>query len=197
MRLRFLTPWLVGAFLVGGVLAALPRVRAAEGAAVPAPSAELPATAWRTLSQPVDGFVVPLPGVPRATTQDALTPIGGIAYHSFTLQAKDGVGYSVYWFDYPPWVLQLKTPAQLLQQAADWLVRTMDGRLTGQGTLTTGRVPGRWVSLSGPGQAVQARFYLSGARLYQVEAAVPSAVMAGPDVRIFLASFRLLRRTPG
>lgn len=146
-------------------------------------------TKWETVSEP--GFTVEMPGKPQKQVQ----PAGPLTMNSYLVDKGDE-GYMMAYSDIPKNVADMVTnPEQFLNNGKEGMIRTFNGKLSGERQASIGNHPGK--EFSGEGNtkgkdiAFTARVYWVKPRLYQVVYMREKSKAASPDGQKFLDSFKL------
>jgi hypothetical protein len=155
-------------------------------------------TKWETVSE--GDMTVQMPGTPQKQTQSVDTPVGPVAFNTWTAQNGDEafiVGYN----DFPDGpATRNANPEDLLNRARDGALQNVNGKVKSEKPLTMNGHPGK--EFSGEGTASEggkqqeatftARVYWVPPRLYQVLYVSPKS-SSGPSEngQKFLDSFQL------
>jgi hypothetical protein len=153
------------------------------------------ATEWDEFAARDASFSIRTPG-PLEVSIDTIDTPFGVVRSVRHLHADDERSFGVSYADYPEALLRQSTAAELLDDARERTITSLDAKLLGEETIELGRFAGRSLRLEAAGGAitVQSRLYMVRSRLYHVVAVTRRDEAASPDVRRFLDSFQLLRR---
>ena len=161
-------------------------------------------TQWETVSE--SGFTVRMPGKPSKRTQSMDTAVGKIQLTTLAAE-KGGEAFIVGYNDFPDSpAVRDRDPEELLNNARDGAVRTVNGKVTSEKAITMNGHPGKEFSGEGISQEADSsgkrqeftfteRIYWVVPRLYQVLYIRPKTTAApSDDGQKFLDSFRLTEK---
>lgn len=145
---------------------------------------------WKEVVSNAGAFRVWLPGNPEISNREIKTPVGNITTTTYQI-AHEGHFYNVAFNAYPAIPPE---PARTLDGVRDGIVKGVNGTLRSERRLKYREMPGREleIELSSEGLELRmhVRIFLSGRRLYQVQAAGAADVFAAERVNAFMNSFR-------
>jgi len=157
-------------------------------------SACYPTLDWREVASASGGYSVLMPAKPEHAQREIV--VGGVALAmSMASVRRDGMAFGAAYADIPAGYAR---PAELLAAARDALVRNIDGRITSAHEVTIDGAAGLEFSADGHvGERLMrlaARVFVANSRFYQVAVVGQRDRLADADIRLFLGSFRLLRK---
>jgi serine/threonine protein kinase len=150
---------------------------------------------WQSFSPPGGRFAVLLPGEPKAMNTVTETERGPIQNHTFTIETGANT-YAVSWFDFPGFVPEGPQIKESLEGGKKGLVTKLSPlKVLKETEISIDGFPGQEVVVENAEKKYRltARLYLVGQRTYTLLATTPLGQDNTPEVRHFLASFRLVR----
>jgi hypothetical protein len=204
-------PWWGWALAGGGTVVVLGVVTAVVIAwhfGRQTPVARTPSTATRALAPPATGTppgwqlfsppggrcTVLLPGEPKETKTVSQTERGPIETHTFALEAGANT-FGVSWFDFPGVIPQGPQIKGALEGGKKGLLENLGSiKVLKDEEITFDGFPGKQVIVENRDKkyTLTVRLYLIGQRTYTLMASAPLGQSDTPEVRRFLASFRLI-----
>jgi outer membrane lipoprotein-sorting protein len=132
---------------------------------VPPPGDENPV--WSEFHSEEGRFKLLMPTKPMAQTLTLETAQGQIVHHGFTA-ARGGLICIIDYADLPKPLIDPTTMKLLFDQARDEFLKTMEGKLSGETTISIEGHPGREVRIAFSGGEARANFFLVNERFYQL-----------------------------
>jgi hypothetical protein len=148
---------------------------------------------WQTLDE--TGFTVQMPGTPNKQTRSANAPTGSTTINTYSAEAQ-GEAFIVSYKEYTAEMADTASsdPEQFLNMASQSAVHNVDGKITGQRSVTLNGKPGKEIvgNTTKPQEGTFiARIYWDSPRLYQVLYLRPEGAAVSENGEKFLNSFQL------
>jgi len=151
-----------------------------------------PAPKWSEFSPPGGGFVVFMPGTPDRTDGDQIDPLSGAKIPIIVYGSADGAtAYSVGYFQYPPDLFNLYSPAELLALHHNSLVLHY-GQLDSDAPVTLSGNPGNDIVYQHDGEISHSRFFVVGNRGYHLLTSTRNLSESQDRIDQFFNSFQWL-----
>lgn len=180
-----------------------PKPQTQQSRPVQAQTQELVSKPWKEFVSIEGFFGVLSPGTPVRQSQQTDSAVGTLDYVTYILQTEAAVFYIAH-ADFPEVPDDARGVKRILDGGREGAIGTISGKLISEYDISLKGIPGRSITVEGPGELLKARIYLAGLRLYLVMAVTDKNQLVSPEssrqfdatAEKFLGSFRLLKKKP-
>jgi hypothetical protein len=153
---------------------------------------------WEKFTSAGGGYTVLMPGKPNEVPQKVnAPPLGEVEIHVAAVNKGLSIAFVVIYNDFPPGQVPMGNIEMIYDGSRQGALATSGGTLAGEKKLMLGDLPGREIKIELPatkvpgGAMMQIRYFLKGARLYQVMYIAPKADVNADEAEAFFDSFRI------
>ncbi len=147
---------------------------------------------WQEYVYANDGFAISAPSKPMTETSTVNSPFGPVEMHFYSIPMENDSGFMAIASELHP--SDTRTPQQVLENARDGAVASVNGKLLSQAPVSLDNKPGLQIEVDTGKYHSRIRYYFAGRILYQLMSIAPLGQPLPAETARFVDSFHFVQR---